>query len=333
MLTKHEMSDIMDALMIRHWGVFQIDDTLPRHFNVNNSILDAPFKGDATVIAIAFPYSNNETKPSQVIDFGRIEPFAWQFDYHKVVKEKLLNLKTMIENKIGKSFQNAEYHVDTSPYNDREVAFLAGLGRVGYHHLLINAHLGSYFFIGYILLNESLEIEKRVCEEALDLSLAHPFCASCKKCVAVCPTSVCGDSEADMKGCLSSLTQTTDWIPESLRGKFGSTIYGCSLCQKVCPLNRNLESSEDLPVVSDNWIDLFELLDMDQKAFYEFYGTMGFAWRKLWIYQRNALFVLANTGNKETLEKLKLRSHIEKSSKLSEYYRWSIETLTNRIFE
>lgn len=338
MLTKNEVSDIMDALMIRHWGIVHVNEVLrnaPRHFNVKNSILDAPFNQDITVVAVAFPYSNNEMPAERIGDFGRIEPFAWQFDYHKVVKETLLSLKERIDNKLNRVLINVEYHVDTSPYNDREVAFLAGLGRVGYNHLLINSHYGSYFFIGYLLIKDVIEIENEAYVDSLSLpkDLTHPMCAACKKCLTACPTSVCGIPEVDMKVCLSSLTQTSDEIPLGLRKKFGKTIYGCSLCQKVCPLNHNLSSTQNLTVVSNNWINLFNLLDMDSKLFKESYGAMGFAWKKLWIYQRNALIVLANTGDGHTLKQLRLRSHLEKSPKLSTYYKWSMNTLSKRISE
>lgn len=338
MLTKNVVSGIMDALMIRHWGIIHINEALrnaPRHFNVNNSILDAPFNQDVTVIAVACPYSNNEMSAEKLGDFGRIEPFAWQFDYHKLVKDTLLSLKESIETKLDSVLSKVEYHVDTSPYNDREVAFLAGLGRIGYNHLLINSHYGSYFFIGYLLIKDSIEIEKEAYVDISNLpkDLTHPMCAVCKKCLSACPTSVCGIPEVDMNSCLSSLTQTRDEIPTELRIKFGKTLYGCSLCQKVCPLNQHLSSPQNLKIVSGNWIDLFNLLDMDSIKFKENYGNMGFAWKKLWIYQRNALIVLSNIGDARTLEQLRLRSHLEKSPMLSAYYKWTVDSLSKKISE
>lgn len=332
MIKKSDVQNIMDALMIRHWGIFLISDAIERMFVVQNSIFDVPELEDAIVIAIAVPYriSSQHSRPS--MQFGKVESFAWGYDYHVEVKSRLERVVKRLDELVDKHFYNVIYCVDNSPFNDREVAFHAGLGKVGYNHLLIHPTYGSQFFIGYVIIKDGSTVFESYKQEA-DRNIKHPFCASCGRCIMACPTGVCGSEDADMTFCLSSLTQTKASIDEALQIKMGFTLYGCSICQKVCPLNRRLEGDDVLTSEKSNWIDLFELLDMSEAAFKNKYGKMGFSWRSLWIYKRNALIILGNTINLTILKKLKSYKHIESNPKLSSYYNAAINRLEKAIFE
>lgn len=332
MIDKNDIQIIMDALMIRHWGMFLIEEGVDRRFNVSNSIFDAPDIKEGVVIAIAVPYRIESQHKRPAHNYGSVEPFAWGFDYHVEVKNRLVQMMLRIGEVAGKSFEDALYFVDNSPYNDREVAYHAGLGQVGFNHLLINSEYGTQFFIGYVIIKDgkanfdSIEA-KAACE------LMHPFCSSCSKCVKACPTEVCGEKSKDMSLCLSSLTQTKASIDESYFPKMGTSIYGCSICQKVCPLNLPIEDEAILKASQSNWVDLFDLLDMNQTVFKKSFGHMGFSWRSLWVYKRNALIVLGNARSLDILHRLRAYRHLEEDPHLGIYYRAAIKRLEKINFE
>ena len=335
MIRKTELNKIMNALMIRHWGIFlmdKADKNAPRYFDVENSIFDDVSLEKATVIAIALPYKLELEENRPNFHFGKIEAFAWDFDYHIEVMQRLEALSRML-NLMPET--EVRYYVDDSPFNDREVAFHAGLGRIGMNHLLINDALGSQFFIGYLVIKGHLDMDKTciVQRHELKAELQHPYCKSCNKCVYACPTSVCGNGKSNMLECLSSLTQTKEVIEERFRAMMGDTIYGCSICQKVCPLNKKDIINFVYEPKQSNWIDLFELLRMDRKTFKARYGHMGFAWRSQWVYKRNALIVLGNSGKRAVLDELTRLQEIQEASNLNEYYRWAINKLEISILE
>lgn len=332
MIQKIDMDNIMNALMIRHWGIFLIDDAYrkaPRYFKVENSIFDQVNADTATVIAIAIPYRLRLSHKKPADHFGKVEPFAWEFDYHKEVKDRLMGIINAYQSLANTVLEGVQYCVDHSPYNDREVAFHAGLGRIGINHLLINESLGSQFFIGYVVIPKTIELQADSIVRRNDLpsELIHPYCENCKKCVKACPTSVCGNGENNMVACLSSLTQTKMVIDETFRLLMSETIYGCSICQNVCPLNGVAITNYIFEPLKSNWIDLFELLHIDQKTFRIKYGHMGFAWRNLWVYQRNALIVLGNSASANVLSELKKSSALLENVKLKDYYSWAMRQL------
>lgn len=332
MIDKSDVQKVMDALMIRHWGMFFIGDDIKRKFDVSNSIFDARDVDNGVVIAIAMPYMIGTSYRRPAINYGSIEAFAWGFDYHIEVKNRLVQMMQRLTESTGITFGDVRYCVDNSPYNDREVAYHSGLGQVGFNHLLINPEYGTQFFIGYVVINGGRSLFVNV--EAKDTEeLQHPFCASCLKCVKACPTDVCGNENKDMTLCLSALTQTKASIDASYFSKMDTSIYGCTICQKVCPLNRPIDDEIILKVSQSNWVDLFELLDMNQSVFKKRFGHMGFSWRSVWVYKRNALIVLGNTHNPSILDRLRAYKHLEEDQRLGIYYRAAILSLKESNFE
>ena len=249
MIKKNELDKMMDALMLRYWGIFSIDYTYreaikdANYFSVSNSILniEANTAFDKTILAIAVPYSlEGIIKPSQS-NMAKVEAFGWDFDYHVQIKGLLTKIHTGLENLFGHPISNVTLCVDTSPYSDREVAFYAGLGLVGHNHLLIHEHLGSNFFIGYLVIHQKLPIETSALVKPEDLpeNIGHPHCESCGICTSACPSSVCGQEIVDMKLCLSAQTQSKEILSDEMRHAMHDRLYGCSVCQVVCPLNHN----------------------------------------------------------------------------------------------
>ncbi len=169
-------------------------------------------------------------------DVGVIARYAWGRDYHKVMKKKLLQLLRWIEGEVGRELPAARAYVDTGPVLERELARRAGLGWFGRNTMLINPRRGSYFFIGTLLLE--LELEP-------DAPFEADRCGRCSACVAACPTGALLGRDAngapviDATRCISYLTiENRGPIPVELRPAIGNRIFGCDICQEVCPFTR-----------------------------------------------------------------------------------------------
>jgi epoxyqueuosine reductase len=166
---------------------------------------------------------------------GVIARYARGRDYHRVVKKKLLALLRFVEGELGRELPVARAYVDTGPVLERELARRAGLGWFGRNTMLIDPRRGSYFFLGSLLL-------------PMELDYDEPFeadrCGSCNACVEACPTGALlgrdenGAPVMDARLCISYLTiENRGPIPRELRSAMGNRIYGCDICQEVCPWN------------------------------------------------------------------------------------------------
>ncbi len=158
-------------------------------------------------------------------------------DYHDVMTKRLRALLAFVKEQAGDGAEGRVY-VDTGPILEREVARRAGLGWFGKNTMLINTRRGSYFFLGEIITNVSLELD----------SPAQGQCGTCTKCIDACPTgAITAPYQLDARRCLSYLTiELKGAIPEDLRPAIaasGNRIYGCDICQEVCPFNRPAASS------------------------------------------------------------------------------------------
>ncbi|HEX6588085.1 MAG TPA: tRNA epoxyqueuosine(34) reductase QueG [Longimicrobiales bacterium] len=166
---------------------------------------------------------------------GIVARYALSRDYHRVLKAKLLELLRWIESETGQRLEAARAYVDTGPVLERELAQRAGLGWFGRNTMLINPGLGSYFFLAALLVE-------------LELDADEPFvadrCGTCTRCLDACPTGALLGRDADgapvmdATRCISYLTiEQRGPIPEELRPLIGDRIYGCDICQEVCPWN------------------------------------------------------------------------------------------------
>ena len=167
---------------------------------------------------------------------GRVSRYAWGTDYHDVLRRRLRGL--------------ADFHcrltpqagvrgvVDTAPLLEREFAQLAGLGWIGKNTLLLNRDLGSWFFLAALLTTEEL---------AYDQPFPSEHCGTCRACLDACPTGALVDAyRLDARKCISYLTiELRGSIPAPLRERQGEWLFGCDICQEVCPWNRRGPSSEE----------------------------------------------------------------------------------------
>ena len=183
-----------------------------------------------SVISLAYNYHN----PDSNINKGnhKISQYALGRDYHKVVKKKLKTFLRMIQDNFGAIAGRC--FVDSAPVMERDLAKRAGLGWMGKNTLLIHPKMGSYFFLAEIILDLELEHDHQI----------KDHCGTCTKCIEACPTDAISPQgyNLDATKCISYATiELKEKIPESFKGKMENWIFGCDICQEVCPWNKFAE--------------------------------------------------------------------------------------------
>jgi epoxyqueuosine reductase len=165
---------------------------------------------------------------------GWISRYAWGDDYHEVLKQKLLALADALGERFPQPF-DARIYSDTGPINERVFAKYAGLGWLGKNTLLLNPKLGSWFFLGAVLTTLDLPPSLGPAE-----SPSPDLCGSCTRCIDACPTHALVEPYLmDSRLCIAYLTiELHGSIPEALREPVGRHVFGCDICQDVCPWNR-----------------------------------------------------------------------------------------------
>jgi epoxyqueuosine reductase len=165
---------------------------------------------------------------------GWISRYAWGTDYHDVLRQKLEALAKSLRERFEQDFE-ARVYADTGPVQERIFAKYAGLGWLGKNTLLLNQQAGSWMFLGAVL--TSLELEPTLGEGQLP---APDLCGSCRRCIDACPTEALVEPYVmDARRCISYLTiELRGGVPEEFRGLMGRQVFGCDICQDVCPWNR-----------------------------------------------------------------------------------------------
>ncbi len=269
------------------------------------SVLD----GCKSVVMLAMPYAANpltlrskrDAEPSPDLTSSqrnatstrnaKIGSYATgQVDYHDLIRDRLNQLILLIE-KMYPGSQNRGV-VDTAPLLERDFARLAGIGWIGKNTLLLNRNMGSYFFLAALL--TSIELPA-------DDPLDRDHCGSCTACLDACPTAAFVEPHVlNASRCISYLTiEYRGTIPDELSERMGGWIFGCDVCQMVCPWNRkrNAEVTEALqPTGSLDRESLEHWLTIDEKEFRTFYRHTPFWRTKLSGMQRNAMIAAANAN-------------------------------------
>jgi len=221
--------------------------------------------GARSVISVILNYYPPEVKNDK--NSLQISKYAYGIDYHKVIKKKLKKLLEIIrgfdETVTGRFF------VDSAPVLERAWAARSGLGWIGKNSNLVNRKYGSFIFIGELIIDLDLEYDNP----------AKDYCANCTKCIDACPTNaIVADRVIDANRCISYQTvENKGEIDNSLKGKMGNWVFGCDICQDICPWNKGIKPTgepdfmprkEMLEMTWDDWNKL------DEKKYYElFSGT------------------------------------------------------------
>jgi epoxyqueuosine reductase len=253
---------------------------------------------------------------------GRVAAYAAGPDYHHLIWDRLNNLAAWLRTEVPGC--HAVGVTDTAPLLERDFARRAGLGWVGKNTMLINPKRGSFFFLAALLTD--LELQP-------DPPFARSHCGTCTACLNACPTQAFPQPHVlNASLCISYLTiELRKEIPAELREPIGNWLYGCDICQDVCPWNRKgspgptaFEHNPEL-----DWLDPVELLGLDADAFrLRFKKTSLFRNRRVGLL-RNAAIVLGNTGDAQALPALEQALN-DPEELVRAAARWAIERIHQR---
>lgn len=280
------------------------------------------FESVKSIIVVAISYNTGYTRKLENKNklYGKLSTISFGVDYHKVLNDKM----EILANRLKEIDSNFEYRrvVDTGPLLEKAIAKKAGIGWQGKNTLIINNKYGSKISIGYLLTN----IEFEMFEENKKI-LDYNDCGDCKICISACPTKALnGDYTMNSKKCISYLTQTKNTIPYDLRDKMGIQVYGCDICQSVCPHNIGVYLTKFecfLPKKTFGLVDIEELFLMNNSEFKKKYGDMTGSWRGKNILLRNSAIALANIRN-ERAYKLLIKNINNSSEMVREYIYWAL---------
>ena len=253
-----------------------------------------PYEGVQSAIVVAMNYGGAEPA-------GPVARYARGDDYHDVLDAKLRELHAWIGAELGREIRGRAY-VDTGPLLERDLARRAGLGWFGKNTNLINPNLGSFFFLGALLLDLEL---------APDAPFESDHCGTCRRCIDACPThAIVEERVLDATKCISYLTiEAKGEIPAEYREAVGELIYGCDICQDVCPWNEKFSRRlpEGSPFASREFISgksarelATEILALDDEGFREAFRRSPMKRAKLAGLKRNAVVVLENVRRSDT---------------------------------
>jgi len=245
-----------------------------------------------SILVLAVPYHPPGPLPKRAADlqFGAAAAYAWGADYHEVLPERLQALVSFLEAQVGESIPN-RYYTDTGPILERELAQSAGLGWIGKNTCLINPTRGSYFFLAEIFLGIELEF---------DPAMTADHCGSCTRCISACPTGcILPNRTLDATRCIAYLTiEQKGAIPIDLRLQIGQWVFGCDVCQQVCPWNLRFARSPGDPAFAGSTSaqkpDLIKTLALSAETFNRQYKNSPIRRAKRRGLLRNAAVVLGN---------------------------------------
>ncbi|MFO0823099.1 MAG: tRNA epoxyqueuosine(34) reductase QueG [Gemmataceae bacterium] len=253
---------------------------------------------------------------------ARVAAYAQGPDYHRYIWDRINELAAWLEVEVPGC--NTRAIADTAPLLERDFARRAGLGWIGKNTMLLNPRRGSFFFLAAILTDLVLKTDE---------SFRTSHCGTCTACLDACPTNAFPQAFVlDATKCISYLTiELRSPIPEELRPQIGNWLYGCDVCQDVCPWNRKPSPGPvEFPHHSElEWLDPVELLGLDVDAF-----RVRFKQTSLWRNRRpgllrNAAIVLGNVGDSRALPALE-RARNDPEEVIRDAAAWAIERIRQR---
>jgi epoxyqueuosine reductase len=283
-----------------------------------------------SVIVCGLNYNSARPYSTQVNDSRRgwISRYAWgERDYHDALLRRLKNVEAAIQALADQNLKiETRCYVDTGPVVERVYAKYAGIGWIGKNTCVINEKLGSWIFLGVIL--TSLEL-------AADVPAADR-CGSCTRCIDACPTqAIVAPGKLDARRCISYLTiEKRGEIPEELRASMGHHVFGCDICQDVCPWNNKAGNAkpttapEFQPKENLFHPDLQQLAKMNEEEFRQTFRGSPIKRAKYAGFKRNLAIAMGNSGNAEFVPQLQ-RMAADPDPTIAEHARWALERLNS----
>ena len=274
-----------------------------------------------SILVLATPYNPPLPLEEGIKARGNIASYAWGEDYHDVLPVRMKELVQFIEEQVGGPVKS-HWYTDTGPLLERDLAQRAGIGWIGKNTCLINPKQGSYFLLSEILLDLVLEP---------DSPFMTDHCGTCTRCITACPTDcILPDRTLDARRCISYLTiELKDDIPTDLREKMGDWIFGCDVCQMVCPWNRFAGDGDPAFGRENPLPSLTDELVISTREFNQRFQRSPVKRAKRRGYLRNVAVALGNTGDEYALPVLQNALNDEEPM-IREHAKWAIEEISSR---
>ena len=253
---------------------------------------------------------------------GLVASYAQGKDYHDVLPIRMKELVQFIEEQVGSPIKN-HWYTDTGPILERDLAQRAGIGWIGKNTCLIHPRHGSYFLLSEILLE--LELEP-------DAPFVTDHCGTCRRCIEACPTDcILPDRTIDARRCISYLTiELKEDIPVEMREKIGNWVFGCDICQMVCPWNRFADEGDTAFDDTHPVRSLTEELALTPQEFNQRFKGSPIKRAKRRGYLRNVAVALGNTDDMIALPVLQQALNDEEPI-VREHAQWAIEKIEQRV--
>ena len=252
---------------------------------------------------------------------GNIASYARGIDYHDILPARMKELVQFIEGQVGGPVKN-RWYTDTGPILERDLAQRAGIGWIGKNTCLIHPKQGSYFLLSEIFVDLALEP---------DPPFNTDHCGTCTRCIYACPTAcILPNRTLDATRCISYLTiELKDDIPVELRDKLGDWVFGCDICQQVCPWNRFAPEGDPAFDAKTPLPSLTEELTLTPQAFNQRFKLSPVKRAKRRGYLRNVAVALGNAGDMHVLPVLQNALNDEEPM-IREHAQWAINKITSR---
>lgn len=285
--------------------------------------------GAKSVITFATNYYSRQESISPL--GGRIGMYAWGKDYHKVLGKALREFSQRLYDISGGSAKT-KFFVDSGPLLERAFAREGGMGFIGKNTAMITKNLGSFVFLSEVLTTLALR------PDPLEESKKGDPCGSCRICLEKCPTqALTSPRNLDSRKCISYLTiENRGEIPQDLRSLMGNWIFGCDVCQEVCPYNKRLKETNRNEFRAGSgkgrWISLMEILEIKSDEDFKklFSGTPILRAKRSGIL-RNACVAVGNSGLKEALPYIRKLSQEDKDPIVRNHARWALEQFEQKV--
>jgi len=256
------------------------------------------WKDTKSIISIGVNYHSQLSGVDTDSSTGVVSKVAWGMDYHSVLMDKMDKLMRWV--KLGYPQLEYKAFVDNAPLLDRAVAHRSGLGFYGKNGFVIHPVYGSYIFLGHILVN--IELPQNTQKHSSS-------CGDCIKCIQACPTGALELSYGfNSNKCVSYLTQKKELLHRWERKAMGKNLYGCDICQEVCPINKKAKLTKEeafLPSLEVINPKISDIVQIDNKTFKARYGSTAAGWRGKKNLQRNAVILAGNIKSTENYELLR----------------------------